>query len=146
MSSVLYSLCFLPEVENFSRFIFFGRLQTLPSEAIQVAFPLSFVYLQTQVHILFWNLRTYLACQVSICNIVISSLPDKMLNFANLSLFQLQVYKKTYLFCCIVTTIYTYTYACINIFKTIKTSRHSSLEKYTSHFICKGSKGLRSVL
>ena len=31
---------------------------------------------------------------------------------------------------------YTYTYACRNIFNTIKTSGHSSLEKiYTSHFI-----------
>ena len=29
---------------------------------------------------------------------------------------------------------------------TIKMSRHSSLEKYTSHFIWKGSKGLRKVL
>ena len=29
---------------------------------------------------------------------------------------------------------------------TIKTSGHSSLEKYTSHFIRKGSKGLRKVL
>ena len=40
-------------------------------------------------------------------------------------------------FCCIVTTMnnYTYTYACRNIFNTITTSEHSSLEKYTSHFI-----------
>ena len=30
---------------------------------------------------------------------------------------------------------YTYTYACSNIFNTIKMSGHSSLEKYTSHFI-----------
>ena len=30
---------------------------------------------------------------------------------------------------------YTYAYACKNIFNTIKTSGHSSLEKYTSHFI-----------
>ena len=30
---------------------------------------------------------------------------------------------------------YTYTYACRNISNTIKTSGHSSLEKYTSHFI-----------
>ena len=37
---------------------------------------------------------------------------------------------------------YTYTYACRNIFNTITTSGHSSLEKYTSHFIWKGSKGL----
>ena len=29
---------------------------------------------------------------------------------------------------------------------TIKTSGHSSLEKYTSHFIRKGSKGLQKVL
>ena len=32
---------------------------------------------------------------------------------------------------------YTYTYTCRNIFNTIKTSGHSSLEKYTSHFIRK---------
>ena len=31
-----------------------------------------------------------------------------------------------------------YTYTCGNIFNTIKTSGHSSLEKYTSHFIRKG--------
>ena len=37
--------------------------------------------------------------------------------------------------CCIVITHYTYSYACRNIFSTIKTSGHSSLEKYTSHFI-----------
>ena len=37
--------------------------------------------------------------------------------------------------CCIVTTNYTYTYACRNIFNTIKMSGHSSLEKYTTHFI-----------
>ena len=30
---------------------------------------------------------------------------------------------------------YTYTYACRNIFNTIDTRGHSSLEKYTSHFI-----------
>ena len=30
---------------------------------------------------------------------------------------------------------YTYTYACRNIVNTIKASGHSSLEKYTSHFI-----------
>ena len=30
---------------------------------------------------------------------------------------------------------YTFTYACRNIFNTIKTSGHSSLEKYTSYFI-----------
>ena len=30
---------------------------------------------------------------------------------------------------------YTYTYACRSIFNTITTSGHSSLEKYTSHFI-----------
>ena len=41
---------------------------------------------------------------------------------------------------------YTYTYICRNIFNTIKTSGHSSLEKYTSHFIWKGSKRLRRVL
>ena len=38
------------------------------------------------------------------------------------------------------------TYACRNIFNTLKTSGHSSLEKYTSHFIWKGSKGLLKVL
>ena len=32
---------------------------------------------------------------------------------------------------------YTYTYACRNIFNTIKTSGHGFLEKYTSHFIRK---------
>ena len=37
------------------------------------------------------------------------------------------------LFCCIVMNNYTST--CRNIFNTIKTSGHSSLEKYTSHFI-----------
>ena len=36
---------------------------------------------------------------------------------------------------------YTYTYACRNIFNTIKTSGHSSLEKYTSHFIERVRKG-----
>ena len=36
---------------------------------------------------------------------------------------------------CIVRTNYTYTYACRNIFNTIKMSGNSSLEKYTSHFI-----------
>ena len=41
---------------------------------------------------------------------------------------------------------YTYTYACRNIFNTIETSGHRSLEKYTSHFISKGSKGLLKVL
>ena len=41
---------------------------------------------------------------------------------------------------------YTYTYTYRNIFNTIKTSGHSSLEKYTSHFIWKGSKGLLKVL
>ena len=35
-------------------------------------------------------------------------------------------------------TYVTYSYACRNIFNTIKTSGHSSLEKYTSHFIRKG--------
>ena len=35
---------------------------------------------------------------------------------------------------------------CGNIFNTIKTSGHSSLEKYTFHFIWKGSKELRKVL
>ena len=37
--------------------------------------------------------------------------------------------------CCIVTTNYTYTYTCRNIFNTIRRSEDSSLEKYTSHFI-----------
>ena len=41
---------------------------------------------------------------------------------------------------------YSYADACRNIFNTIKTSGHSSLEKYTSHFIWKSSKGLRKVL
>ena len=41
---------------------------------------------------------------------------------------------------------YSYADACRNIFNTIKTSGHSSLEKYTSHFIWKGSKGLRKAL
>ena len=35
-------------------------------------------------------------------------------------------------------TVVTYSYACRNIVNTIKTSGHSSLEKYTSHFIGKG--------
>ena len=53
--------------------------------------------------------------------------------------------------CCIAMTNYTYTYTytcrCIQkIFNTIKTSGHSSLEKYTSHLIWKVSKGLRRVL
>ena len=41
--------------------------------------------------------------------------------------------------CCIAMNNYTYTYAdaCGNIFNTIKSSRYSSLEKYTSHFIRK---------
>ena len=41
---------------------------------------------------------------------------------------------------------YSYADACRNIFNKIKTSGHSSLEKYTSHFIRKGSKGLPKVL
>ena len=41
---------------------------------------------------------------------------------------------------------YTYTYACRNIFNTIRTSEDTSLEKYTTHFIWKGSKGLLKVL
>ena len=47
-----------------------------------------------------------------------------------------------------IATLVTYSYAdaCRNIINTIKTSGHSSLEKYTSHFIRKGSKGLRKVL
>ena len=40
----------------------------------------------------------------------------------------------------------TYTYTCRNIFNTIRTSKDTSLEKYTSHFIWKGSKGLIKVL
>ena len=44
------------------------------------------------------------------------------------------------------TVTYSYADACRNIFNTIKTSGHSSLEKYTSHFIWKGLKGLRNVL
>ena len=44
--------------------------------------------------------------------------------------------------------IVTYSYAdgCRNIFNAIKTNGHSSLEKYTSHFIWECSKGLRKVL
>ena len=41
---------------------------------------------------------------------------------------------------------YTYTYTCRNIFNTIRTNKGTSLEKYTSHFIWKGSKGLLKVL
>ena len=41
---------------------------------------------------------------------------------------------------------YSYADACRNIFNAIRTSRHSSLGKYTSHFIWKGSKGFRKVL
>ena len=41
---------------------------------------------------------------------------------------------------------YTLTYTCRNIFNTIRTSEDTSLEKYTSHFIWKGSKGLLKVL
>ena len=41
---------------------------------------------------------------------------------------------------------YTYTYTCRNIFNTIKMNGDTSLEKYTSHFIWKGSKGLLKVL
>ena len=48
--------------------------------------------------------------------------------------------------CCIAMTNYTYTYACKNIFNTIKTSGHSSLGKYTSHFIRNGWKGLQKVM
>ena len=36
---------------------------------------------------------------------------------------------------------YSYADACINIFNTVKTSGHSSLEKYTSHFIERVRKG-----
>ena len=49
-------------------------------------------------------------------------------------------------FSCIVITNHTYTYTCRNIFNTIMTSEDTSLEKYTSHFIWKGSKGLLKVL
>ena len=42
--------------------------------------------------------------------------------------------------------VYSYADACWNITTQIKTSEHSSLEKYTSHFIWKSSKGLRRVL
>ena len=38
---------------------------------------------------------------------------------------------------CIAMNNYTYTYACRNIFNTIRTCGYSSLEKYTSHFIKK---------
>ena len=37
--------------------------------------------------------------------------------------------------CCIAMNNYTYTYTYRNIFNSIKTSGHNSLEKYTSHFI-----------
>ena len=49
--------------------------------------------------------------------------------------------------CCIVTTInnYTYTYACRIIFNTVRTNEDTSLEKYTSYFIGKGSKGILKV-
>ena len=49
-------------------------------------------------------------------------------------------------YCCIAMTNYTYTYACRNIFNTIKMSGHSSLEKYTSHFIYKGYYCVRGEL
>ena len=48
--------------------------------------------------------------------------------------------------CILVFVAYSYADARRKIFNTIKTSGHSSLEKYTSHFIWKGSKGLREVL
>ena len=48
--------------------------------------------------------------------------------------------------CYIVTANYTYTYACRNIFNTIKASGHSSLEKIYLSLYWKGSKGLRRVL
>ena len=38
-----------------------------------------------------------------------------------------------------------YTYTCGKIFNAMKTSGHSSLENYTSHFIWKGSKGYYCV-
>ena len=38
------------------------------------------------------------------------------------------------------------TYACRKILNTIRTSEDTSLEKYTSHFIWKGTKGLLKVL
>ena len=41
---------------------------------------------------------------------------------------------------------YTYTYTRRNIFNTIRTSEDTSLDKYTSHFIWKGSKGLLKAL
>ena len=40
--------------------------------------------------------------------------------------------------CCIAMNNYTYTYACRNIFSTIKTSGHSSLEKYIPLTLLKG--------
>ena len=45
-------------------------------------------------------------------------------------------------FCCIVTTNHTYTYTCGNIVNTTMMNEHTSLEKYTSHFIRNGWKGL----
>ena len=59
---------------------------------------------------------------------------------------QLRKERKMYSRCCKAMNNYTYTYACRNIFNTIKTNRHSSLEKYTSHFIWKGLKVLQRVL
>ena len=54
----------------------------------------------------------------------------------------------SYYWCCIaiINYTYTYTYTCRNILNTITTSEDTSLEKYTSHFIWKGSKGLLKVL
>ena len=45
------------------------------------------------------------------------------------------MHKMILTYCCIAMINYTYTYARRNIFSTLKTSGHSSLEKYTSLFI-----------
>ena len=52
----------LSEDENFCSYIFF-RTTAHSSNAIHVAFPLSFVYLKTQEHILFWIFINEPACQ-----------------------------------------------------------------------------------
>ena len=55
--SLLTVLTWLLRVENFHHYIFF-RTPRHSSYTIHVAFPLSFVYLKTQLHILFLNPRT----------------------------------------------------------------------------------------
>ena len=65
-------------------------------------------------------------------------------NFSHFFFYLMNIFPMTLVCDCIVT--YSFSDACRNIFNTIKMSGHSSLEKYTSHFIWKGSKGLRKVL